>query len=352
MDWIKNRTLQKKWIRNNPKVWIFLILGWFASISTFFLSLMVGWFFDLHYSESINKSALLEKLGFQVDNFSVFFMIMAIVIFAKFTLQLIERKGINQAAETLIHRITGRLYGKQMSWSEELFSERPFGKYLLRYSGDMSSIRGMLVNGIHRGIRDGLFLICGIALLFWVNYQWTLVVVLGSLLILPVFIYLDRKQLSSITAKQNSKNELLNFVTTSFSNHQKILEKNQVERNLRGFRRRNREVMAAVDSFQKWESLRHALVNSTGPALIFFILGMIWLIPNQSSPGELLTFLLIMGAMTPALRNVIKAPSLIQKGLLSLRKIEHLIRKKEKIKTMEPVDSKILPLSKIQPGVK
>jgi ABC-type multidrug transport system fused ATPase/permease subunit len=351
MDWIKNRTLQKKWIRNNPKVWVFLILGLFSSLITFFLSLMVGWFFDLHYSENVSKSALLEKLGLRVDNFSVFFLIMAGAIILKFTLQLVERKGINQAADTFIHRITGRLYGKQMSWNEELFSERPFGKYLLRYSGDMSSIRGMLVNGIHRGIRDGLFLVCGITLLFWVNAQWTLVVVVGALLILPVFYYLDRKQLSSITAKQNSKNELLNFVTTSFSNHQKIREKDQLERNLRGFRRRNREVLAAANSFQKWESLRHSLVNSTGPTLIFFILGLIWLMPNQSSPGELLTFLLIMGAMIPALRNVIKSPNLIQKGLLSLRKIERLIRKKEKIKADGPNDSKVLPLSKTQQGV-
>jgi ABC-type multidrug transport system fused ATPase/permease subunit len=109
--------------------------------------------------------------------------------------------------------------------------------------------------------------------------------------------------------------------------------------------------LAAADSFQKWESLRHSLVNSTGPTLIFFILGLIWLVPNQSSPGELLTFLLIMGAMIPALRNVIKSPNLIQKGILSLRKIERLIRKKEKIKADRPNDSKVLPLSKTQQGV-
>lgn len=346
MDWIKNKTLQKKWIRNNPKVWFFLLLGWLASLCTFFLSLMVGWFFDLHYGENVSKSALLEKLGLQIDDFSVFFISMAAAIVLKFTLQLTERKGINLAADTFIHGITGRLYGKQMNWSDELFSERPFGKYLLRFSGDMTSIRGMLVNGIHRGIRDGLFLICGIILLFWVDFNWTLVVVVGGLIMLPLFIYLDRMQLNSITAKQNSKNELLNFVTTSFSTHKKIKEKDQLERNLRGFRRRNREALATSVSFQNWESLRYSLINSTGPTLIFFILGLIWFIPNQSSPGDLLTFLLILGALIPALRNVIKSPNLIQKGLISLRKIERLIRKKEKIKAVEPFDSIVLPLTK------
>ncbi len=351
MNWTANRTLKNRWIRNNPNVWLLLALGWIGSMITFFLSLMVGWFFDLSYGQDVSKSALLDKMGLKVSNFPSFFLIMASVIVMKFAFQLIERKGINQAADTFIHRLTDRLYRKQMAWSEALFSEKPFGKYLLRYSGDMSSIRGMLVNGIHRGIRDGLFLVCGLGLMFWINSLWTWVVVSAGLIFLPIFIYLDKKQLATISAKQNSKNELLSFVTASFSNHQKITAKNQLERNLRGFKRRNREVIAATHSFQHWESLRHSLVNVTGPVVIFAVLGLIILLPSRGTPGELLTFFLVLGSMTSALRNVIKSPNLIQKGLISLRKIERMIRKKEKIIQNSTGDSKVLSLPKVQSAI-
>ena len=348
MNWTANRTLKNRWIRNNPNVWLMLALGWLGSMITFFLSLMVGWFFDLSYGQGVSKSALLDKMGLKVSNFSAFFLIMGSAIVVKFTLQLIERKGISRAADTFIHRLTDRLYRKQMAWTEALFSEKPFGKYLLRYSGDMSSIRGMLVNGIHRGIRDGLFLVCGLGLMLWINPLWTSVVLGAALLFLPIFVYLDKKQLATITAKQNSKSDLLSFVTGSFAKHQKIIDKKHLDRNLRGFKRRNREVLSATNSFQHWESLRHSLINVTGPVVIFAVLGLIILLPTRGTPGELLTFFLVLGSMTSALRNVIKSPNLIQKGLISLRKIERMIRKKEKIIPDSIGDSKVLSLPKVQ----
>jgi ABC-type multidrug transport system fused ATPase/permease subunit len=204
----------------------------------------------------------------------------------------------------------------------------------------------MLVNGIHRGIRDGLFLITGLAFLFWINSGWTFWLIGFGLLLLPVFLFLDKKQVNSLPEKQNSKNELLSYVTSSFARQRVIFEKGNSEYNFRVFRRRNRLVLATALEYQKWESLRHALINSSGPLLIGLLLGILHFTAFAGSPGELLTFLLVLAAMVPAFRNVVKAPNQIEKGLLSLSKIERLMRKKEKIKDVPTVDSKVLPLSK------
>lgn len=348
MNWLTNKTLKKKWFVSNPKVGLFLVLGWLASLSTFFLSLMVGWFYDLNFQEGVSKSALLRKFGLQIDTMQTFFLIMGAVILFKFILQLTERIGINRAADSFIYQITGRLYRKQIHWDPEVFEEKPFGKYLLRYSGDMTSIRGMLVYGIHRGIRDGLFLISGLGILLWINSTWTLWLLSLSVVCIPIFLYLDKKQLTTVPEKRNSKSELLTYVTTSFSKHRTIVEKGNSEYNFRGFRRRNKRVLAAANQYQKWESLRHSLINVTGPILIALLLGILHFSGQSSTPGELLTFLLVLAALIPAFRNLVKSPNLIQKGLLSLRKIEGMIRKKGEIQTDESVDSRVLSLTKIQ----
>jgi ABC-type multidrug transport system fused ATPase/permease subunit len=344
--WITNKTLQKHWFKPYPKVGGLLVLGWIASLSTFFLSLMVGWFYELHFRQEISKSALLGRMGLEINHMETFFILMGATILIKFSLQGIERYGINRMAERFCSDLIGRLYRKQISWKPELFEQRPFGKYLLRYSGDLTAVRGMLVNGIHRGIRDGLFLITGLAFLFWINSEWTFWLIGFGLLLLPVFLFLDKKQVNSLPEKQNSKNELLSYVTTSFAKQRVIFEKGNSEYNFRGFRRRNRLVLSAALEYQKWESLRHALINASGPLLIGLLLGILHFKAFAGSPAELLTFLLVLAAMVPAFRNVVKAPNQIEKGLLSLSKIERLMRKKEKIKDTPTVDSKVLPLSK------
>lgn len=349
MNWLTNTTLKRKWFGANPQVGLFLVLGWLASLSTFLLSLMVGWFYDLNFQEGMSKSALLKKFGLEIQRIETFFLIMALVILVKFGLQFIERIGINRAADLFIYQINGRLYRKQIHWDPEVFEEKPFGKYLLRYSGDMTAIRAMLINGIHRGVRDGLFLISGLGILLWINSDWTLWLLALAGIFVPVFLYLDKKQLTTVPEKRNSKSELLNYVTTSFSKHRTIIEKGNSAYNFRGFRRRNRRALAAANQYQNWESLRHALINSTGPVLIAMLLGIIHFSGQPSSPGELLTFLLVLAALIPAFRSVVKSPNLIQKGLLSLGKIERLIRRKREVKTEDSFDSTVLSLSKTQP---
>lgn len=352
MNWLTNKTLKKDWFLAKPQVGFYLLLGWLASLSTFFLSLMVGWFYDLKFQEGISKTALLTKFGLEIQSMELFFLIMAMIIILKFGLQFAERVGINRAADTFIYQITGRLYRKQIHWEPEVFEARPFGKYLLRYSGDMTSIRGMLINGIHRGIRDGLFLASGLILLLWINSTWTLWLLSLALIGIPAFLYLDKKQLSTIPEKRNSKNELLNYVTTSFSKQRAVFEKGNSEYNFRGFRRRNKRHLAASNHYQKWDSLRYSLINVTGPILIALLLGILHFSAASSTPGELLTFLLVLAALIPAFRSIIKAPNLIQKGMISLNKIENLMRKRGKLKTEATVGGKILALPKSQSTAK
>jgi hypothetical protein len=47
---------------------------------------------------------------------------------------------------------------------------------------------------------------------------------------------------------------------------------------------------------------------------------------------------LVLGALVPAIRNVVKAPEIIEKGMLSLRKIERLMKKPADAKPVLSVD--------------
>ncbi|GMQ29847.1 ABC transporter transmembrane domain-containing protein [Algoriphagus confluentis] len=346
MNWIKNRTLRRLWIKKNPQLAAILMVGWFSSLCTFLLSLMVGSFFDINYQEGISKTLLLEKFGIRIQDISLFFGVFLSVILLKFSLDFFERKSINYSAEHMVSRLTTDLFSKQIHWSTELFSEVPFGKYLLRYSGDMQAIRNMLVTGIFRGIRDAVFLLTGFLVLLWLNPVWTLTVVGMALILLPAFFFLDRNQTPLILEKRNSKSNLLNLVTESFGSHALIRENKLIDRSIRRFKRKKSRVLTANLQYRKSESLRQSLITILSPLLIFSLLLLIYFSPGMSTPGELLAFLLVLSALTPAIRNVIKAPNIIEKGMLSLDKVEVLLRKKDRKRRKSISEPVLIPLPK------
>lgn len=327
LSWIKNRTIRKYWFGKFPKAGVYLALGWLASISTFFLSLMVGWFFDLQFHSELSKTALLEKSGLKIAQLETFFGIMGAVILVKFTLQYLERKGINQDVDRFAHYLLAKMFRRQLRWNPTLFDNRPFSKYLLRYSGDLQPVRNLLVQGIHRGIRDLLFLMTGLALLFWLNPAWTILLLILATLAFPLFRWLDQKQIQMVPQRRTRKNELLHFVTEIFGKQKSIYENQQIEKSIRKFNQRNDEVLESNLSYQRLESLRHAAVNILGPLMVAFLLLTSWVYSQPTGPGDLLAYLLVLGALVPAIRNVIKAPEIIEKGMLSLKKIERLIKK-------------------------
>ncbi|MDF2159281.1 ABC transporter transmembrane domain-containing protein [Algoriphagus sp. CAU 1675] len=340
MRWVKNRTLRRYWQDQKVPLILLIFLGWAASVCTFFLSLMTGWFFDLMYKEGISKSRLLSSFGIEISTLNQFYIAMALVILLKLGLQYFERIGIQVKAERFSADLIRRLFRKQIFWTPELFQSVPFGKYLLRYSGDLQSIRTMLVNGIHRGIKESLFVGTGIFLLIYLNPTWSLVLLVGTALIVPLVFILDKMQEPLIVEKRKRKSQLLNFVTDAFAKHSSLTSEEKKNRVIRNFRSRNRSNLNASLNYQNIESKRLALVSIIGPTLILSLLLSITLFPDsKGSPGELLAFLLVVGAMVPAFRNLIKAPNLITKGLLSLEKAERLMRKKTVIRSVSSDES-------------
>ncbi|WP_154856158.1 ABC transporter transmembrane domain-containing protein [Cyclobacterium xiamenense] len=343
MNWIKNKTLKSGWFSQKTSLALYLLLGWISSTGTFLLSLMTGWYFNLIYQESSSKSAILSNFGLNVYSIRDFFLLMGGILFLKVLSHFYERNGLQKKAAEFNFRLINRLYQKQLAWDSELFNASPFGKYLLRYSGDLQPIRSMLTNGIHRGIKDLLFIFTGLALLLYLNTHWTLSLIAAAFLVAPVVWAIDQKQKPWIVEKRAKKSILLNYVTSTFSLHHSYTSQRQKDDVVRTFKQKNHQALESNVQYQTLESLRLAWLSIAGPLLVFGLLGSITLIPNsKGSPGELLAFLLVTGSLVPAMRNVAKAPNLISKGMLSLNKIERLLRKKNKPVTETaklPVDS-------------
>jgi ABC-type multidrug transport system fused ATPase/permease subunit len=341
MEWISNKTLKRHWFSHWVRLSVILLIGWMGAVSTFFLSLMTGWFFDLMYQNSISKSELLADFGLGVSSLQQFFVILGFVILLKFFLQFWERQLIRTKAEKFNFHLMQRLFRRQLQWTSDYYKKNGFGKYLLRYSGDQLSVRNMLCNGFHKGLRDALFLLTGLGLLVYLNPFWTLTIV-GTLLVLsPIAFFLDSKQIPWTISKRNKKSQVLKYVTETLSNQNRNFTKSDRTKLGDTFQEKSQQSLTASLKYQFWENSRFAWVAILGPLLTFSLLSAISFSPDtKESPGQLLAFMLVISAMAPAIISISKTPSIIAKGMISLRKIEVLIKKKTPLTYSEKANAK------------
>jgi ABC-type bacteriocin/lantibiotic exporter with double-glycine peptidase domain len=331
-----SKLLWKNYFGSKLKLGFILVVGWLASISTFAITIIIGAFFELHFHTATNRSSLMKNLGVEFSSLKVFFLAFALILLIKAILGFVEKQLVHNKAEGFIKEAQQLLFKKQMFWSSAVFEEKSYGKYLLRFSGDLGSIKNMLVNGIHRGMKDLLFLATGLVLMFSINNILTWIVILVAMSLSPLILFMDQIQRPKTIEKSKRKSILLDFVTRSFANHRDIGSSNKRNRTIRKFNSRLNTVFKANLNYQKLENIRQIIGPTVSNILILTLLYSIYQFSSiQVSPGELLVYLLILANVTSPLKNIIKTPGIIRKGMISLNKIEGMINKKRS-RSFEP----------------
>jgi len=299
-----------------------LVLGWLGSICTFIVPVSLGAFFDIHFHSITNRTRLLRLFGVHLESMDAFFIFFGSVILLKAAFSYAEKYWITWEAEHFIHRITRKLFATQIGWSIETFEHKPYGRYLLRYSGDMNSVKSLLVRGLHGGIKDLLFMISGFAVLFLLHPSLTAILLISLLLYLPIMYVLDRHQKPLIKAKRDRKSFVLSYVATNFSEHQRIKEESMESEIIRKFRRKTRKLLKANLAYQVSENVRQVLAPFLGHLLTGILLWQVAVKINlEISGGELLVYLLVLASVISPLRRLFKVPGVIRRGMLSLNKI-------------------------------
>jgi ABC-type bacteriocin/lantibiotic exporter with double-glycine peptidase domain len=203
--------------------------------------------------------------------------------------------------------------------------EHSSGKYLLRYSNDMKSIQLYLTKGVMEGIRSTLFMVMGLLMLFRIHWGLTLTLLaLISGVMLMMYFFAGR-QTGFIRTSRSARSSLLAYVSRQFSRFRKLKER-QLERvSVAGFKEKSGSLYEANMKYNKTESIIYASV----PVLIFAITGVVlWsmvFLKGAISASEGLMFVLILLMMEGGMRQLLKVPTYINKGKISLYKIDKLI---------------------------
>ena len=230
--------------------------------------------------------------------------------------------------ELYVKSIREKIFQTQMGWDTEKFKQKHFGKYLLRYSNDMKSMQNYLTKGIMGFAKDVCFLILGFLLLAVVNRNLSLYLLLVTSVIMGAIFFVSKVQKKLITNSRTKRSNLLALVTRSFQRHSSIKTNITEKESIDKFDRVSNELYTTNMANNRFESLLASLL----PMLQFLMIGSL-LVVMTSSYGTIrkrdaLVFVLTTLMMMSPMKRVLKVPAIINRGKISLNKINDILEEK------------------------
>lgn len=322
----ENKNLQRAYLSNiKPALSLYIFIGLIQSCATFLVTVSIGEFFTIHFHSGSSKGRLLQLFGIKLHTLYTFFLLFIILLLIKTIFQFLERRISYQQGELYAKHIREKIFTKQISWSKEKFQERHFGKYLLRYTNDMKSMQNYLTQGIMGGIKDGCFVLMGFVLLWMIHQRLAIYLLIMAVIIMTVIFIISKLQKKLISNSRNERSKLLAFVTKSFQRHRTIKERSAEEVTEQRFSRMSDLLYTANMYNNKFDSMLQALL----PLLQYLMIGvLLWLMTLSSSSigsNDALVFILITLLMISPMKRLLKVPAVINKGKISLGKINEII---------------------------
>lgn len=332
--------LQQDYLSNIKIVLLlYVFVGLIQSCSIFFITVSIGEFFSIQFNSGGNKTRLLQLFGIHLTTLSSFFLMFSALIVVRTIFEFLERRLSYTQGESYAKFIREKLFVAQIALSQESFEKRHFGKYLLRYTNDMKSMQNFLTKGIMGCIKDVCFLSMGFWLLWVIHHQLSLYLLLITVFIMLLIFAISTLQKKLITSSRNKRSGLLAMITKSFQQHQFIKENNREERTEQRFKRKSEELYAANMNNNRFDSLLQALLPMFQFSMIGILLWLMSLSTSYITANDSLVFILITLMMISPMKRVLRVPAIINRGKISLAKINEIMNSSPSIVANEDLFS-------------
>jgi ABC-type transport system involved in cytochrome bd biosynthesis fused ATPase/permease subunit len=189
----------------------------------------------------------------------------------------------------------------------------------------MKAIQHYLQKGFFESVRSILFLLLGLFVIAKINSFIALLIFFLLLLSLAFTIYAYYHQKKLVALSRNKRSAMLAYVARTFNRFSRMkMENNELEKE-QGFIQKSADLLSA----NTLTNNRESLIQSIVAALPFVLISILIIVTATKlvhlSHTNAITIVLILMLMQTALKAVLKMPGYINKGIISLQKIDEIM---------------------------
>ena len=303
-------------------------MGFIASVLLILLPISLGKYFDLLFGYNSKRAHFLDALPFSfwdsIPEFILFFIVATTLwLLSNFAYRYLTAElGLTFANELRV-----QLFERQMYIPLAEYDRKGHGKYLLRYSGDLGSIKNYLVRGVLRFAIDFVLILLALAGLYMLNAEILSGLLIGFGIIIVVIFFLNRTLYDKSVQVRNKRSGLLAYVAQRLRAMDTIQAFNRYAPEEKRFADRSKIVYQAGKRYQFIYQLIFTLV----PVMLYWTLALTLYTfsitgdVNHTQHGNLVAFVLLFITVLPIFRRLLRISTVWKVGNISFQKLIRIL---------------------------
>ncbi len=307
-----------------------LLLDLLANCAALLLPLVIAQTYALLFDFQSARGRLLEKAGLPWGHsFGQWIGILSGLILLKALLDLRRIRQRGELSESFLYQIRQQLFAHQLRMDIRQYEERGSGRYLLRFSGDLSSVQRYLTKGILQFAADMALIIMGLLLVFWLDWRLGGIVIL-SLAALSLIVRMLNRRIGVLEMqRRDQKSALLAFINLRLLNVASLKAFNRETPERQRFDKRAMKIKKLGFRYHR----QAAWLETVIPLVLHGMLAVVFLcIYHWKQIGYIFDFdsvfaiVLLLVSWRSTFNRLLRIGLVWKKGSISLQKVARLLQ--------------------------
>lgn len=301
-------------------------LDFLANVLWLLISLAVAQSYAQLFSLQSARGRLLPQ-QYAPDTFEAWLLLLGILVSLKMAADYRRYRLRGIIGESFLHFLRLRLFKQQLDLDIRGYEAKGAGRYLLRFSGDLSSAQSFITKGVLRFSSDLLMVALGMIAVFWLDTHLGAAAASVFLLLGLAVALVNRKVGKVEEQRRNRRSGLLAFVNERLHNIAAIKALNRTGTEAQRFEKRAERLQHLGVTYAHWSAMLEALIPLGLYGALGLALLVVWWKQAAGQPidsARLFAAILILLSWRSILVRLFRVGLVWKKGLISLRKLARL----------------------------
>ncbi|MFO7659256.1 MAG: ABC transporter ATP-binding protein [Bacteroidales bacterium] len=323
-----------------------IVLGLISQLLTIIIPVSIGKYYELVFHFQSQRSKFLGFIPEGIWNtVPEFLLIFFILIILRFIFYFLYQYNLFKESEIFIKEVKDQLFDHQVHVDFSTYKEKGTGKYLLRYSGDINSLKNLYLKGSLSVLIDIFMVLSSFLLLFYLHSRGAIAIIVISAIAFIAIRLVNRKVEKFSLNKRNKTSGQLAFVNRTLNSILSVILFNKQNIELKKYKKKSNDIMQEAIEYDKWITINNGFISFVQYgilAVIFFL----FYYDNIGSEDKLLSanlisFILLFITIAPVLRRLFGLETVYKLGNISLNKLLNILAiEKENLTEGETLDVK------------
>lgn len=327
---LKQRLEQPVWsfiLTRKKQSLAIVFFGLVCQLLTIMIPISVGKYYQLAFGLESRRGHFLDFIPTAWwDNVHEFLILFLGLIVLRYAFFFAYRYTLKMEGERFILDIKNRLFTHQLNIDYGVYQEKGVGKYLLRYSGDLLSLKNLYVKGGLSVLIDVFILIVAFAWFFALSTAGAVIILGGAVLAYWLVLAFNQRLEYFSIAKRDKTAGQLAFVSRTLTAILTVILLNKQKTELKKYRKRSKNILSSAAGYHRWFVVNNGFIAFLQYALLTVVLYWFYYSNNNTISGaELTSFILLYITVLPVIRHLFQLTTVYKLGNISKNKLNNLL---------------------------